>query len=60
MCGIKKCVLGFRVFHITSYLKVHFNTLWQAFGGASNDANHFKVLVLAYVKFINVVGLQHF
>ncbi len=28
-------------------------SLW----GASNDASHFKVLVLACVKFINVVGL---
>jgi hypothetical protein len=57
MCGVKERVLSFQIFHIASYWKVHLNTLWQAFGGASNNANHFKVLVLACVKFINVVDL---
>jgi hypothetical protein len=57
MCGVKERVLSFQIFHIASYWKVHLNTLWQAFGGATNNANHFKVLVLACVKFINVVDL---
>jgi hypothetical protein len=32
MCGVKERTLGFQIFHMASYWKVHLNALWQAFG----------------------------